>query len=108
MTVRYHLWRSRWAAIGAAIAVTIGGGGLIAVSAASSPPSSSHHRRPGPRARHPNRHRPHRTLPITAARIRRRPPPITVGSNPYGVAFDGTNIWVSNSSTGTVSKMVPF
>ena len=38
---RRRLWRSRWAAIGAAVAVTIGGGGLIAVDAASSTPSST-------------------------------------------------------------------
>jgi hypothetical protein len=37
---RTRLWRSRWAAIGAAVAVTFGGGGLIAVQAASSAPSS--------------------------------------------------------------------
>lgn len=37
--VRPRLWRSRWAAIGAAVAVTFGGGGLFAVSAAS--PESS-------------------------------------------------------------------
>ena len=34
------LWRSRWAAIGAAVAVTLGGGGLVVVNAASSPASS--------------------------------------------------------------------
>ena len=38
---RRRLRRSRWAAIGAAVAVTIGGGGLIAVDAASSTPSST-------------------------------------------------------------------
>jgi len=37
---RRHLWRSRWAAIGAAVAVTFGGGGLLAVQAASGPASS--------------------------------------------------------------------
>ena len=31
---RGHLWRSRWAAIGAAVAVTFGAGGLVAVNAA--------------------------------------------------------------------------
>lgn len=36
---RHLLWRSRWAAIGAAVAVTLGGGGLFAVNAAS--PESS-------------------------------------------------------------------
>jgi hypothetical protein len=37
---RGHLWRSRWAAIGAAVAVTLGAGGLVGLaSAASSPPS---------------------------------------------------------------------
>jgi hypothetical protein len=36
---RRHLWRSRWAALGAAVAVTFGAGGLFAVSAAS--PESS-------------------------------------------------------------------
>jgi hypothetical protein len=40
MVERRGLWRSRWAAIGAAVAVTLGGGGMIAVNAASSPPSS--------------------------------------------------------------------
>ena len=34
------LVRSRWAAIGAAVAVTLGGGGLIGVSAASGDASS--------------------------------------------------------------------
>ncbi len=38
--VRRGLWRSRWAAVGAAVAVTLGGGGLVAVNAASSAPSS--------------------------------------------------------------------
>ncbi|MEP1122325.1 MAG: hypothetical protein ABJH68_00360 [Ilumatobacter sp.] len=33
-------WRSRWAAIGAAIAVTLGAGGMVAVDAATSAPSS--------------------------------------------------------------------
>jgi hypothetical protein len=37
---RGRLWRSRWAAIGAAVAVTLGGGGMFAVQAASSEPSS--------------------------------------------------------------------
>lgn len=35
-----RLWRSRWAAIGAAVAVTLGAGGLVAVNAAPSAPSS--------------------------------------------------------------------
>jgi DNA-binding beta-propeller fold protein YncE len=30
---------------------------------------------------------------------------VNVGSYPRGVAFDGTNIWVTNSGTGTVSKI---
>jgi len=37
---RSRLWRSRWAAIGAAVAVTLGGGGLLVANAASSAPSS--------------------------------------------------------------------
>jgi hypothetical protein len=37
---RRGLWRSRWAAIGAAVAVTLGGGGLFVANAASSEPSS--------------------------------------------------------------------
>jgi hypothetical protein len=37
---RRGLWRSRWAAIGAAVAVTLGGGGLFVANAASSVPSS--------------------------------------------------------------------
>jgi hypothetical protein len=39
-TRRRALWRSRWAAIGAAVAVTFGGGGLFVANAASSAPSS--------------------------------------------------------------------
>ena len=30
---------------------------------------------------------------------------VTVGANPWGVAFDGNNIWVANYSDGTVSKV---
>jgi len=37
---RGGLWRTRWAAIGAAVAVTLGGGGLFVVNAASGPASS--------------------------------------------------------------------
>ena len=37
---RMHLRRSRWAAVGAAVAVSIGGGGLFVANAASSPASS--------------------------------------------------------------------
>ena len=37
---RRYLWRSRWAAIGAAVAVSFGGGGLFVANAASSAPSS--------------------------------------------------------------------
>lgn len=36
----HGLWRSRWAAIGAAVAVSLGAGGLLVVSAGSSAPSS--------------------------------------------------------------------
>lgn len=39
-TPRTWLWRSRWAAIGAALAVAVGGGGLFVANAASSPPST--------------------------------------------------------------------
>jgi hypothetical protein len=38
--VRSGVWRSRWAAVGAAVAVTLGAGSLVAVNAASSAPSS--------------------------------------------------------------------
>jgi hypothetical protein len=38
--IRSGAWRSRWAAMGAAVAVTLGAGGLVAVNAASSVPSS--------------------------------------------------------------------
>lgn len=37
---RRSLWRSRWAAIGAAVAVTVGSGGIFAALAAPSAPSS--------------------------------------------------------------------
>ena len=36
----HGLWRSRWAAIGAAVAVALGGGGLLVASAADGVPSS--------------------------------------------------------------------
>ncbi|HEX2916860.1 MAG TPA: hypothetical protein VH186_39240 [Chloroflexia bacterium] len=29
----------------------------------------------------------------------------SVGTAPYGVAFDGTNIWVANSNSNTVSRL---
>jgi multisubunit Na+/H+ antiporter MnhB subunit len=38
--VRQGAWRSRWAAVGAAVAVTLGAGGMVAVNAAPSEPSS--------------------------------------------------------------------
>jgi len=28
-----------------------------------------------------------------------------VGANPYAAAFDGANIWVTNSNSGTISKL---
>jgi DNA-binding beta-propeller fold protein YncE len=28
-----------------------------------------------------------------------------VGTQPYGVAFDGTNIWVANGGSNTVTKL---
>jgi len=31
---------------------------------------------------------------------------VTVGNNPVGVAYDGSNIWVANYGSGTVSKLV--
>jgi len=27
-----------------------------------------------------------------------------VGTSPYGIAFDGANVWVVNQDSGTVSK----
>ena len=33
---------------------------------------------------------------------------VAVGTNPYGVGFDGTNIWIINGSSNNVSKIVPF
>ncbi|MGB0730199.1 MAG: YncE family protein, partial [Ilumatobacteraceae bacterium] len=32
---------------------------------------------------------------------------IPVGNEPWGVAFDGTNIYVSNAADDTVSKLLP-
>jgi hypothetical protein len=29
----------------------------------------------------------------------------SVGTSPYGVAFDGANIWVANQNSGSVSKL---
>ncbi|HYN34027.1 MAG TPA: hypothetical protein VES40_15490 [Ilumatobacteraceae bacterium] len=37
---RRGVWRSRWAAFGAAVAVTLGGGGLFVANAASGPTSA--------------------------------------------------------------------
>ena len=28
-----------------------------------------------------------------------------VGTNPFGIAFDGTNIWVTNNTSSTVTKI---
>jgi YVTN family beta-propeller protein len=36
-----------------------------------------------------------------------RPSTVTIGSSPWGVAFDGTSIWASNFGSGTVSKIDP-
>jgi DNA-binding beta-propeller fold protein YncE len=33
---------------------------------------------------------------------------VPVGSGPYAVAFDGTNIWVTNLNSNNVSKIIPF
>ena len=33
---------------------------------------------------------------------------VTVGTGPFGVASDGTNIWVADSGSNNVSKIVPF
>ncbi len=30
----------------------------------------------------------------------------SVGTNPYGVAFDGTNIWVANQTSSSVTKLL--
>src|SRR3989344_7889753 len=30
---------------------------------------------------------------------------ITVGTNPYGVSFDGTHVWVGNNNSNNVSKI---
>ena len=32
---------------------------------------------------------------------------VTVGGWPFGVVFDGSNIWVANSDDATVPKIVP-
>jgi YVTN family beta-propeller protein len=36
-----------------------------------------------------------------------KPATVTVGSGPFGVAFDGTYIWVANTSSNSVSKIDP-
>ncbi len=41
--VRPGLWRSRWAAFGAAVAVSLGGGGLFVANAAEPGPASAYH-----------------------------------------------------------------
>jgi DNA-binding beta-propeller fold protein YncE len=33
---------------------------------------------------------------------------VAVGSLPGGVAFDGTNVWVTNFNSNNVSKIIPF
>ena len=35
------------------------------------------------------------------------PATVTVGTSPWGVAFDGTNIWVNNFNSNSVSKINP-
>ena len=35
------------------------------------------------------------------------PKSFTVGSSPFGIAFDGTHLWVANSSSGSLSKVRP-
>ena len=41
-----------------------------------------------------------------AALLQWYPTTFSVGSTPYGVAFDGTNIWVANSGGNSVSKLL--
>jgi DNA-binding beta-propeller fold protein YncE len=31
---------------------------------------------------------------------------LLIGNNPLGVAFDGTNIWVTSKTSGTVTKLL--
>jgi DNA-binding beta-propeller fold protein YncE len=31
--------------------------------------------------------------------------PFTAGTNPFGIAFDGANVWVANYGSNTVQKM---
>lgn len=81
---RTRVWRTRWAAIGAAVAVSLGGGGLFFANAASSPASSF--------------------VPVDAVRVvdsRQLPglgilEPLTSGVsvdvNVVGTLFDGLNI----------------
>ncbi|MBI5090332.1 MAG: hypothetical protein HZB15_16150 [Actinobacteria bacterium] len=74
-----HLWRSRYAAVGAAVAVSIGGGGLAMTMAADSSPSSF--------------------VPITPCRIVDTRPETVVGPRstpllggvPYTIQVRGTN-----------------
>jgi DNA-binding beta-propeller fold protein YncE len=32
---------------------------------------------------------------------------INVGANPFGIVYDGTNIYVTNTGDDTVSKLLP-
>jgi DNA-binding beta-propeller fold protein YncE len=41
-----------------------------------------------------------------AALLQWYPTTYPVGSNPYGVAFDGSNIWVTNFGSNTVTKLL--
>jgi YVTN family beta-propeller protein len=43
--------------------------------------------------------------PATGAIIAEFPTSATANSGPVGVAFDGTNIWVTNNTAGTVSRI---
>src|SRR5262249_29185642 len=33
-------------------------------------------------------------------------PSLTLGTSPHGVAFDGTNIWVANTGSNTLTKII--
>ncbi len=35
------------------------------------------------------------------------PPPVLIGSSPYGLAYGAGSIWVTNESSGTVSRIDP-
>jgi streptogramin lyase len=82
---------------------------LIAVAAANLLPSRAQQVTSGQQP--PANGAPPPSNPLKVALLKWYPANLTtsfkVGTNPYGIAFDGPNVWVTNNGDGTVSKLRP-